>query len=277
MFLKLVHLASQSGNITDELNKLKLKPTTNNDDVIMEDVSNHLANENKQNTKEQNSKLKKPTTNLTIKSRSEYLSNFRAVISQNLKIKTTIGAYNSLATNLVKLTINNAELKKLDPSIFELDNLSYLDLSENKLTEIENFRFNKLEELNLSHNLLESIGKMIHLPKLINLDLNSNKLIKIDGSFCNNFKTVSKLNISNNLLKYINSNFGYKFLYLKNLYMNVNQLGSLPYSFSHLRLEMLEMHDNPFEYNLIVANLNIFHKKFPTLVEIASRLIINRK
>ena len=279
MFLKIVHLAGQSANISDELDKLKLKPGTSScADVVMEDVSNNSTKENKPNSKDQaNTKLKKPTTTLTIKSRSEYMSNFRAVISQNLKIKTTIGTVNSFAANLVKLTINNAELKRIDPSIFELENLNYLDMSNNKLTTLDNFSFKKLEELNLSHNEIDSIGKMIHLPKLINLDLNTNKLIKIDDSFCNNFKTLSKLNLSNNYLKYINCNFGYKIFYLKFLYMSGNQLSSLPYSMSHLRLEMLELHDNPFEYTLIVPNLNISHKKFPTLVEICSRFVINKK
>lgn len=283
-FLKLIHLAGNSVNIADELNKIP------NSEAAATTSGASSSKENLKPSSEKGSKdakmmeFKKPTTSLTIKSKSEYFTNFRAVISQNLKIKTAIGTKNNqLTTTLVKLTINNSDLKHIDPSMFELENLVYLDLSENKLTKLDDFSFKKLEELNLSHNLLEYLGKRIHLPKLINFDLNTNKLRAIDGAFCNNFRNISKLNLSNNGLKYVNSNFGYKLVYLKSFYMTNNLFTSLPFSFSYLRLQMLELHDNPFQYISPVPEVkstvrdDVSHSQFPSLVEICARTIVGKK
>ena len=59
-FLKLISLAATSDNLKDELSKIE---------------SNKAASQ----------QVKKPVTSLTIKSKSEYATNFRAIISQNLK------------------------------------------------------------------------------------------------------------------------------------------------------------------------------------------------
>ena len=222
--------------------------------------------------------LKKPTTSLIIKSKSEYASNFKAVISQNLKIKTKIGAEkNNFAANLVKLVISNCELKNIDKSIFDLLSLTHLDMSENKLTHIDSFRLERLEELNLSQNSITTFGKDIFLPRLVSLDISHNKLTIIDKKFCINFKNVSKMRVNNNLLTSICHNFGYFFMNLKLFYGSNNQLSNLPYSWSHMRLEMLELNDNPFVYALTIPNVSMASKKFPTLVELSARQVVNKK
>ena len=264
-FLRLVQLAGNSMNISDELNKLQVK-------VIDENSSSSTSSET---TKQ----LKKPPTSLTIRTKNEYASNFRAVLSQNMTIKTAIGKpTTSLGANLVKLVINNCELKRVDPGIFTLDQLTSLDLSNNKLTAIDEFRLAKLEELNLCKNEINSIGASICLPKLINLDLSNNKLVVIDKRFCDNFKSISKLNVSFNALRYISFDFGYNLFNLRQFYANDNQLLSVPYSFSHLRLQLVEMHNNPFDYKTVGVDINVpSAKKFPTLVELCARNVVNKK
>lgn len=221
--------------------------------------------------------LKKPTTSLVVKSRKEYNQNFKSIISQNLKIKTKLGNKNTIAEYLVKLVINSCELKKIDPAIFDLVNLTHLDLSQNKLTEIDNFCLNELEELNLSQNEISLIGKNIKLPKLVSLDFSNNKLVTITKSFCLCFKSVSILKLNNNLITSFYTNFGYFFVCLKNFYASNNKLINLPFSVSHLRLEMLELNDNPFEFSPVQNNMNNNTVTFPSLVELCARQVVNKK
>jgi Leucine-rich repeat (LRR) protein len=258
-------LGATSLNITDELEKLQ--------------SSSEISNKKKDSSKESDQQqLKKPTTSLIVKSKNEYTSNFKAVISQNLKIKTKIGGDKAnLSETLVKLVLNNCELKNIDPSIFDLINLTHLDISSNKLSKIDNFILERLEELNLSQNEIVFIGPNCRTPRLTSLDLSFNKLTKLDKNFCLNFKTIAKLRVTNNVLHTFWSNFGYSFMSLKNFYASNNQLRFLPYSCSHLRLEMLEMHDNPFEFKQMGLNLNTELKKFPTMVEICARQVLNKK
>lgn len=254
-------MGATSLNISDELEKLQ--------------ASTGLSNQKKDTSKESDQQLKKPTTSLIIKSKSEYSSNFKAIISQNLKIKTKIGGEKSnLSETLVKLVLNNCELKNIDAAVFELINLTHLDVSSNKLTNLNNFKLERLEELNCSQNEICFIGPNVHTPRLTSLDLSFNKLTKLDKSFCLNFKTIVKLRITNNLIANVWSNFGHGFMSLKNFYASNNQLKSLPYSCSHMRLEMLELHDNPFVFTQVTPNLNV---KFQTMVEICARQVLNKR
>lgn len=182
--------------------------------------------------------------------------------------------------NLLKLVINNCELKKIDASIFELCQLNHLDLSVNKISEIDNFKFSSLVELNLSQNEIKYIGKNVCLPKLVAMDLSNNQMVNLDRNFCINFKSVSKLRFNNNKLKNVYSKIGDYMTSLKHLYANNNEFVNLPYSFSYLRLEMLELHDNPFEY-IIFTNTNKLDNgnqgNFPSLVELCARAIVDKK
>ena len=231
---------------------------------------------NESNQPEQ--QLKKPTTSLIVKSKSEYNSNFKAVISQNFKIKTKIGGDKAnLAGTLVKLVLNSCELKKIDASVFELVNLTHLDVSCNKLAKIDDFYLERVEELNFSQNEIVFIGKNVRTPRLVSLDLSHNKLKAIDRKFCLNFKSISKLRITNNLIAGICTSFGFNFTSLKHFYASSNQLKVLPYSCSHLRLEMLELHENPFEYSHLAPNFSLEFKNFPTMVELCARSVVNKR
>ena len=104
----MIHLAGNSVNIADELNKIPHSEAAATTSGASSSKENLKPSSEKGSKDAKMMEFKKPTTSLTIKSKSEYFTNFRAVISQNLKIKTAIGTKNNqLTTTLVKLTINN--------------------------------------------------------------------------------------------------------------------------------------------------------------------------
>lgn len=225
----------------------------------------------------ENKQLKKPITSISITSKKAYESNFRAVISQNLfYIKSKIDIKGSNIMNLVRLTMTGCELKQLNRSIFELRQLAYLDLSDNKLTAFDDFAFEALSELNLSNNQIKYIGKKIALPQLIKLTIDNNLLTHLDHHFCLNFTKLMTLSFKNNKIVHLPPNFGYNLLNLKYLDASINQFDTIPHSFSYLRLEIIDLAGNPFDYTKLLSK-PAEKNKFPTLVEIATRYVINRK
>jgi hypothetical protein len=253
--LKLISLAATNENLKDELNSIE------------------SASENGSTINQQ---IKKPVTSLTIKSKNEYNVNFRAIISQNLKIKSSLDN-NKSSLHLLKLVINNCELQHINAAIFKLDHLNHLDLSNNKLELLDNFHIDSLNDLIMSNNQLKSIGKNCKLPKLVNLILDNNNLSLIDHAFCKNFSNVSKLILNRNKIKYLHHKFGYYFSRLKHFEANHNELDVLPFSFSYLRLNMLDLMNNSYQYISLITRIVENKKKFPTLVELAGRSVVNKK
>jgi len=148
-FLKLVHLASSSSSLNDET-ILKAKQAVD------------LDKENKQ--------VKKPVTSISIRSRKEYLSSFKAIISQNMVIKSKLTNNESTVLNLLRLTITDSEIKYINKSLFQLKTLEYLDLSNNNIFALEDFELEKLQELIMANNQIKYIGKsssFIVLCKLV--------------------------------------------------------------------------------------------------------------
>jgi Leucine-rich repeat (LRR) protein len=268
-FLKLIQLASSSQNIENELNKLQLATATNTSSSTVVKVLN-----------EQQPQFKKPITSLTVKSRSEYMGNFKAIISQNLKIKTSIsGNGQASLLNLTKLVVNNCDLRHIDKAVFELEHLTVLDFSQNKLPWLDHIEHGTLKELVVAHNEIARVGEHIRLPHVCVLDLSFNKLTRLDKRFCENFKNLSKLRVNNNMLKYVHDAVGYYLTGLNSFYANANELTSLPYSSSFWHLEMIEVHENPFEFNIsaTASGADATRKKFPSLVELCSRFVVNKK
>jgi Leucine-rich repeat (LRR) protein len=226
-FLKMVHLAEKSNDLTKELESIQSK---------LKEGNNKTGGDLTKPTASNSAQFKKLITTLTIKSKAEYSSKFYATISQNLTIKSSTLRELELL-QLSKLVINNCELKVVNSSLFDLKLLTHLDLSNNKLTQLDEFQFNSLAELNLSHNEIKSIGNVVYLPKLVHLDLSFNKLTTLDKKFCENFKSIAILRVNANQIKQVHTNFGYLMTNLINLYANGNLLNQLPYSFCHFRYE----------------------------------------
>ena len=83
------------------------------------------------------------------------------------------------------------------------------------------------------------------------------------------------LNLKNNKLTRITPNLGYNLFHLKYFDASVNQLNTLPYSISYLRLEMLDLQGNPFDFKKCVTQEK--DKKFVTLAELCARQVINKR
>ena len=277
-FIKMVHLASTSEKFAEEVDKLaqQLADTSSNPaSVLPSGAHGQALIELVQPTV--SGQLKKPTTNLIIKSKKEYLSNFRLFIANNFKIIMGIHKTGEAALTLTRLTINNCELRRLDPCLLKLVNLQHLDLSNNKLNTFDHIEYKHLQQLNLSNNELTIVGDTLQLPKLVAVDLSNNKLRGLTKKFCVNFKSVHTLRLNNNQIAYISDKFGNHMLTLKHFYANNNQMSSLPFSFSYLRLEMLELNNNPFEYTQNISDLNLLPRIFPSMVELCARQVVHQK
>ena len=271
-FIKMVHLASTSEKFAEEVGKLaqQLAETSSNPSAVLPSGAHGQALKELAQPSAPVGQLKKPTTNLIIKSKKEYLSNFRLFIANNHKT-------GEAALTLTRLTINNCELRRLDPCLLKLVNLQQLDLSTNKLNTFDHIEYKHLQQLNLSNNELTFVGDTIHLPKLVAVDLSNNKLRGLNKKFCVNFKSVHTLRLNNNQICYISDKIGNYMLALKHFYANNNQMANLPFSFSYLRLEMLELNNNPFEYVENVSDLSLLPRIFPSMAELCARQVVNQK
>ena len=83
------------------------------------------------------------------------------------------------------LGLANNQIKKID-HLVSLPNLQSLDLSANKIAEINNFwmpgsNLDKLRSLNLAKNQIKSIKHLDHLPNLETLDLQDNRISELSG------------------------------------------------------------------------------------------------
>ncbi len=115
------------------------------------------------------------------------------------------------------------------------------------------------------------------MPQLAKLLLDNNKLSCLDHHFCSKFSKLITLSLNNNQLTQLPANFGYCLLSLKYLFITSNQLNSIPHSFSFLRLEMLDLQTNPFDFKSIINKTTNPSTKFPSLVELASRFVANKR
>jgi Leucine-rich repeat (LRR) protein len=103
------------------------------------------------------------------------------------------------------LYLGQNQIKKID-HLVSLPNLQTLDLTANKLLEINNFwlpgsSIDKLRTLNLSKNQIRNIRNLDKLVHLENLDLSDNRIIDLTG-LCK-LQSLRMLNLSNNLIEFL--------------------------------------------------------------------------
>ncbi|XP_034272522.1 centriolin isoform X1 [Pantherophis guttatus] len=95
-----------------------------------------------------------------------------------------------------------------------------------KFKYIENLeKCNKLEVLNLSHNLIEKIEKLDKLLKLLDLNLSFNKISKIEG--IEHLHSLQKLNLAGNEIEHLPVWLGKKLRSLRILNLRKNKISSL--------------------------------------------------
>lgn len=220
--------------------------------------------------------VKKPQTSINIQEPAEYIKLLKCYKDKSYNYKES----------LQKLQINNCNMyaNKLNKNLFNnyFKQLAILNLNSNNLLgELNDLYLPCLKELYLAHNGLTTFNyESCNLTNVYYLDLSFNKFELVPNKFCILFKNLKYLRLNNNEIKYLNNNFGnYYTINLKQLYLSSNQLMYLPYSVFNLRLDILELDNNLFQYKQHYSDYNQYNRTnaFPRLTELASRCIVNCK
>ena len=149
------------------------------------------------------------------------------------------------------LSLSNKELKKIPKEIFDLVEITKLDLSFNQLTSLppDIGKLVNLEKLHVSGNQLTSLPSAITdggIGKLVNLKelwVSRNQLTSLPPEI-GKLVNLEKLHVSDNRLTSLPSEIG-KLVNLKELWVSSNQLTSLPSEIGKLvDLEKLDVSDN---------------------------------
>jgi len=199
------------------------------------------------------SDIEKPKTEMVIKRRSDY----------------PLGK--PFPSALTKLAINNCGLLRIEARILQIKGLTCLNLADNQIKEIHcrMARLSTLSEIVLRGNRIRefppSLCNGVLVSSLRLLDLSQNEIKLLPVAFCS-FKSLVHLKLDRNQLHMLPVNIG-EISSLRFLSASHNQLTVLPYSLSKLRLESIDMSENPF---LDQSNWNIVSKLVvPSLKECA--------
>ena len=173
-----------------------------------------------------------------------------------------------------RLIINRSPLSHLPQSLCRLTNLTFLDISNNRLADLPNncfidfdqiitlkADFNnitylkngvfrgmvKLYKLNLSHNQIDDLvnGVFNSTKNLMEIDLSNNKITALPNGIFGGIRLIGILDLSNNKIAALPSGIfgGVSLVYLD---LSHNQIAELPrYIFDNMvRLKYLNLHDN---------------------------------
>ncbi|XP_045177512.1 leucine-rich repeat protein 1-like isoform X2 [Mercenaria mercenaria] len=203
--------------------------------------------------------IEKPKTNLVITTKRDY------PLTKNFPM------------SLESLQVSECRMKRIDSRIFNLRNLTRLDLSNNSIEIIpdEISKLQNLSELKLAHNnitifspsvcLKESLQKSLNL-----LDLSNNKIQKLPLQICELVNLVN-LKFDNNEMEVLPPTIG-RLHRLQFISACNNKLRTLPASFMKLRLDSVDLFGNSFDvienYQISAGSVDV-----PTLVECAARSI----
>lgn len=153
-------------------------------------------------------------------------------------------------------------------------NLEKLDLSYNKICNIDSLALNKSLDLYLTHNRIKRLktnnnsnrlnsfilysnlifdidsNYFIRFSTLYSLNLSNNKLTKLDKDIFKPLENLEKLWLQDNYLSYLKANTFEKLANLKELNLNGNELSEIdPDAFSSLnQLENLDLGRNEIKY-----------------------------
>ncbi|CAG0896264.1 unnamed protein product [Darwinula stevensoni] len=197
--------------------------------------------------------LQKPVKTLVITSKAQYhaLNGFSECL-ENLKIQ--VG------------------LKRLDLRITRLLHLSTLDLSGNLLASIPSALAHlPLHTLILAKNTIKAIPAELFYNGVLRktlclLDLSGNQMERLPLTLCY-LRSLVTLKVSNNQLRHFPGGLA-RLSQLRYLSVCSNMLDYLPAALLQLRLDYLDVHDNPNIY--AVKPMCPRSSQFPTLMELAA-------
>lgn len=164
---------------------------------------------------------------------------------------------------LLKTKLNEIQINNIIEISLEINYIKILELSDCKITTIENSTFNgliSLEELYLSFNRIKSINEklFIGLNSLQILDLGSNILSTLSTNVFSNILNLQEIYLYNNGLNEINSIFK-RLTNLKKIIYNANKIKSInKNSFQELsNLENLDLMNNQITEINFLNNLTM--------------------
>ena len=181
---------------------------------------------------------------------------------------------NGFPPTLQRFEAVGISLNRIDKRLAELENLTYLDLSNNHISTIpELLQGISLVELKLAGNKIEEYPVALCLgnisTSLQSLDLSRNSLTSLPSSFVQLQKLV-RLKLDCNKLATLPRCFG-KLAYLKYFSASCNQITILPHTFRKLQLESIDMFGNPFSGPGLLRRCDSL--SLPCLQELAARVI----
>lgn len=123
--------------------------------------------------------------------------------------------------------------------------ITITDMGITTLNGLQNFKFNELETLSITNNLITSIDKKIfeNMPKLKNLDLGSNDIASIDFGFA---VTLENINLSSNELTSLDVSL------MESPNLNINLANN---KFTSMKKIALPTRVNSIKLNLISNNI----------------------
>lgn len=200
--------------------------------------------------------IEKPKTKLIISHRKDYplTSSFPYTLESLTITCIKLTRIEKRIINLRKLShldISQNQIVEIPLELSLMNNLSVLNLNENKISTLPNNFFDgKIKEtlvsLNLSHNEIEMLPiSIFKLKKLDTLILSSNKLTKL-SLYIDRLIKLKFLNISQNLLE------------------------EIPASILNLYLESLDVSGNPFNSEIEIKMIYGQNKCVKTLKEMAA-------
>ena len=192
-----------------------------------------------------------------------------------IKSKREYPLTTNFPSQLVHLSVVTCNLKKIEGRILALRHLTQLDMSENCIRELPTDfeKINCLSELVLHDNQIEEIPKGFctgALSRTLNLlDLGNNKLRMI-RPYVGKLQNLVTLKLFNNQIVVLSSKLR-DLTQVRTLQVNNNQLRTLPVGFGDLRLDALDLSENPFLDDGPATAIDKL--RFPSLLETTARAI----
>jgi len=152
----------------------------------------------------------------------------------------------ALLSGAVELKLNGIGLTELPESLWQMDKLETLDLSDNELSLLPEAlgQLVKLLALNLSNNQIATMPEWLgQLKQLLTLKVSNNKLATLPDSL-GSLVQLRTLHLSNNQLAKLPDSLG-SLVKLRTLHLSNNQLATLPDSLGSLvQLRTLNLSNN---------------------------------
>lgn len=170
----------------------------------------------------------------------KYIASFQLLPLEHLVLgfnKISLINKDAFPLTLKVLTLNNNQLKTLNESLLQLEELYWLFISNNKLSSLsgELDGLKSLELLIVANNNIEDLTDSLgNLKKLTDLDLSNNRIRKLKNDLYG-LHSLRKLNLSHNMIQNL---LGKEFVGLNNLEhldLSYNYLEGVADSFRYLR------------------------------------------